>query len=193
MGSNTPQPFPLDRQVKRMAYTGNAAIFPRNKFDIVGTPRHNQLVNPALVDGSKRGASKIILSTEFVYYNNWSSIANDQSIIKSHRSIMPFVGGSAGSDVYNEPLGGAGDRFFYPALSMIKKAEQIGPMMIVDPDTTLNAVGRHHPGGDRTYGGTAQFSFCDGHVEQMTVIDSIKKQLWGDRVYSLSGNNRVAP
>ena len=27
----------------------------------------------------------------------------------------------------------------------------------------------------------------------MTVIDSVKKQLWGDRNYSISGNNRVSP
>ena len=69
----------------------------------------------------------------------------------------------------------------------------MGAGLIVNNASTLNAVGRTHPGGNKRDGGTAEFSFCDGHVEQMTVIDSIKKQLWGDRVYSITGNNRVSP
>ena len=38
------------------------------------------------------------------------------------------------------------------------------------------------------YGGTANFVFVDGHVETMTVIESIEQQLWGDRFHSLTGN-----
>jgi prepilin-type processing-associated H-X9-DG protein len=195
VGNTNPSPLPLDRQVKRMAYTGNAAVFTRNKFSLGGTPRRNQFVNPSWIDGSKKGASKTILVTEFFYYNNWSSIQDPSTgAIKSHRSIMPFIGGSSGADVYNEPdLGNGTDRFFYPAETAILPVDQMGPGMIVNNSSALNAVGRTHPGGDKRYGGTAEFSFCDGHVEQMTVVQSIKKQLWGDRVYSLTGNNRVSP
>ena len=58
--------------------------------------------------------------------------------------------------------------------------------------TTLNAVGRHHPGKDKK-GGTANFCFVDGHVEQMTVLQSLQQRKWGDRFYSITGENRVSP
>jgi len=51
----------------------------------------------------------------------------------------------------------------------------------------LNAVGRHHDGNTGRYGGKANFSFIDGHVERMNVVDSVRRRLWGDRVYALSG------
>ncbi len=195
VGNSTPAPLPLDRQTKRMAYTGNAAVFPRNKFSLEGTARKNQLVNPSWIDGSKKGAAKTILVTEYFYYDNWSSLQDPSTgVIKSHRPIMPFIGGSAGADVYNEPdMGNGVDRFFYPNESAILPLDQMGAGMIVNNSTTLNAVGRTHPGGSKRYGGTAQFAFCDGHVEQMSVVDSIKKQLWGDRAFSITGNNRVSP
>ena len=31
----------------------------------------------------------------------------------------------------------------------------------------------------------------DGHVEFMTVQETIKQRKWGDRVYSVTGDNRV--
>jgi hypothetical protein len=33
----------------------------------------------------------------------------------------------------------------------------------------------------------------DGHIERMNVLQSIRKRLWGDRYYSLSGANKVDP
>ncbi len=183
--------IPLDRQVPRVAYTGNAAVFPRNKFSLAGTSRKNQLVNPSMIDGSKFGASKVIVATEFFYANDWKSIS-DGFISKSHRSVTPFIGGSAGTDVFNEPPFGGGPRFFYPPESSILKKDQMGDGMIVNSNSALNAVGRHHPGGDSAYGGTANFAFADGHTERMTVLDSIRNRLWGDRFYSITGNNLVS-
>jgi len=59
----------------------------------------------------------------------------------------------------------------------------------------INAVGRHHPTADATYaeryGGSANFLFCDGHVENMTVLESMAQRKWGDAYYSLTGANRV--
>jgi len=55
----------------------------------------------------------------------------------------------------------------------------------------INAVGRHHPGGDSLYGGTANFLMGDGHGERMTVLDSLIERKWGDRYYGLSGHNLV--
>jgi prepilin-type processing-associated H-X9-DG protein len=55
----------------------------------------------------------------------------------------------------------------------------------------INAVGRHHPGGDSVYGGTVNFLFCDGHVERLTPLQSMQQRKWGNRYYSLSGPNEV--
>lgn len=191
MGGRIGTPTPIDRQAKRMAYTGNAAIFTRNKFS-ASTARKNQLVNPAWIDGATKGASKTILATEFIHFGDWKSLSDESGQkIKSHRSIMPFVGKSAGADVYQEPTQGSKAPFKYPDLDMILGKDYIAEQMIVNPNTTLNAVGRQHPGGDSKYGGTANFSFADGHVETMSVVESVKRKLWGDRVYSVTGNNKV--
>ncbi|MFM9996420.1 MAG: type II secretion system protein [Phycisphaerales bacterium] len=181
--------LPRDRQARRMAFAGNAAVFTRNKF-AVSTPRKNQLVNPAGVDGSRYGASKVILLTEFIYTQDWKSIFDGEKS-KSHRPITPFIGGSSGTDVYNEPNIGNAERFTYPPLSAILRNDQLGEGMIVNANSNLNAVARHHPGPTGPYGGASNFAFCDGHVEQMNVVQSIKKRLWGDRFYSITGGNAV--
>jgi prepilin-type N-terminal cleavage/methylation domain-containing protein/prepilin-type processing-associated H-X9-DG protein len=184
MGTGSPAAAPQDRQAKRMAYAGNAAIFPRNKFS-QGTPRRNQLVIIDRITFPGRN----IMATEFAEANNWQSIA-DSGKSKSHRPITPFVGGSSGADVYNEPDLGAEPRFFYPETTAIRRADQLGNDLIVDQNTNLNAVGRHHPGArDKSYGGTANFVFVDGHVERMTLLDSIRQKKWGDQFYSLTGRN----
>ncbi|MEX2217973.1 MAG: prepilin-type N-terminal cleavage/methylation domain-containing protein [Phycisphaerales bacterium] len=185
--------FPLDRQVKRMGYTGNAAIFPRNKFSGAGA-RRNIFVNPSTIDGSIGGGSKTILITEFVSTGNWNVIgaaAGGGFESKSHRSIQPFLGISAGSSVYEEPTVGT-NRFYYPTTSAILAPKDIPPYMMETPViSTLNAAGRSHPGRGSKEGGTANFAFVDGHVEQMTVKDTIRKRLWGERFYSISGDNKI--
>jgi len=179
-------PTPDDRQAKRMAYTGNAAIFPRNKFYSSGGERKNQLVTDATI----LLPSSTILVTEYLYNKGWDAI-NVGGIYKSHRPITPFVGGSAGVRVYDEPQGGALARFFYPRDSDILELSAI-PQGAIDETspTTLNAVGRHHPGKDKK-GGTANFAFVDAHVEQMTVLQSVVQRKWGDRFYTLTGGNQV--
>lgn len=184
-GQSLAADYPKDRQARRVAFTGNAAIFPRNKFT-AQSGRKNQLVNSAAISDPAR----IILATEFLDYRQWASLRTPDGVIKSHRPVTPFVGGSAG-DVYAEPNTGGSPRFFYPGDSVIRTRKELGENMIEDSNSTLNAVGRHHPGGDNEYGGTANFVFVDGHVENMTVLDSIRQMKWGDRFFSLSGNNAV--
>jgi prepilin-type N-terminal cleavage/methylation domain-containing protein/prepilin-type processing-associated H-X9-DG protein len=196
LGAPAGATLPLDRQVKRMAYTGNAAIFPRNKFYGSSGERLNRLVNPAAVDGSRNGPSKTVLATEFFSSPDWASLRNGEMKIKSHRPITPFVGLSAGADVYAEPIGGGNiPRFAYPSVDAILPRNQLGENLIDSPGVSpLNAVGRSHPGGDRKIGGSANFAMVDGHVERMTVADSIARKLWGDRFYSLTGGgDRVQP
>jgi len=184
LGQQQPSDFPEDRQAKRMAFTGNAAIFPRNKFSMQGSIRKNKLVKGALV----QGAASTILATEFLESAGWKSVF-DGYISKSHRPVTPFLGGSAGSDVFNEPEFGGQPRFFYPSEDSILPDGQLGEGMIVNANSNLNAVGRHHDGGDRRVGGTANFLFVDGHVARMTVLKSVQDRLWGDRFYSLTGKN----
>ncbi|MDX9912052.1 MAG: prepilin-type N-terminal cleavage/methylation domain-containing protein [Phycisphaerales bacterium] len=184
-----------DRQARRMAYTGNAAIFPRNKFFDGGGPRKNQLVRVSKVDAAAKGGAGTILATEFYYSreNGWRSIQKGSSDtggweVKSHRPITPFVGRSSGQDVYAEPIGGPQDRFKYPDPSDILDTADVDKLAgVIDGATRaiVNAVGRHHA-GDK-----ANFAFVDGHVETLTVKETIEKRLWGDKFWSLTGNNGV--
>jgi prepilin-type N-terminal cleavage/methylation domain-containing protein/prepilin-type processing-associated H-X9-DG protein len=188
---------PMDRQVPRTAYTGNAAIFPRNKFTLAGGQRHQRFVRAAEPEQTARGGAGTILVTEFGFTDRhgWQTIANGDGVSKSHRSITPFVGISSGTAIYNEPNSPGVARFRYPNLSDILKENQLGPGMIEDSSpTALNAVGRHHVGGggeDAAYGGKANFAFGDGHVENLQIVDTVRRRLWGERFFSMSGDNRV--
>jgi len=188
LGQGVGSDLPRDKQAARIAITGNAAIFTRNKF-FQPTRRRNQLVRLFGVDGSMRGASGTVLTAEF--HDNgdgWSSLATDQGnpVIKSHRPVMPFLGRSTGIDVYNEPLSGSAERFVYPRLEdLIEDTEQRRAGGLIEhPNTILNAVGRHH-------GGKTVFAFTDGHVELLDIRETIKQRLWGDRAFSITGPNRV--
>ena len=179
-----------DFQVRRMAYTGNEAVFPRNKFSDFGRPRQNKFVK----DSEISLPSGTILATEFAHKANWSSLYNgSDSIIVSHRSIFPFEGISSGSDPYGEPLGAAAvARFRYPALTSIQRESNLNDGLLGSSGLSiLNAVGRTHKGRRDDKGGGANFAFVDNHVEMMTVSESIKQKKWGDRAYSITGDNRV--
>ena len=183
LGNTAGAPTPMDRQVKRTAFAGNAAIFPRNKFNQPGQ-RQNRLVREGEFDDD----SRTILATEYLdVKNGWKTLASQSdNIIKSHRPITPFLGRSSGTDVYTEPKSG-NKRFVYPGEDALYDDSFFNgntENMINDGNSILNAVGRHH-------GGKADFVFVDGHVETMTVRESVQKRLWGSRFYSLTGSNKV--
>lgn len=183
LGRTAGSALPRDRQVARTAFTGNAALFPRNKFYASGGSRKNKFVKESEIFM----ASKTILITEFYDSGDgWSSLADGNSgVIKSHRSVTPFIGRSAGTNVYAEPDNGNVARFVYPPEEAILGGDDLGANMINNSNTTLNAVGRHHPSGK------VNFGFVDGHVEGLTLQDTVRDRLWGDRFYSITGNNRV--
>jgi len=186
---------PEDLQVKRIAYTGNAAIFPRNKF-ATNKIRRNRLVKGSEIDQG----SRVILATEFLYVDNYKSLADVEGSedptqirnfkVKSHRPVTPFIGLSAGTKVYDEPDSGTIARFRYPNVdpraSEILRKDELGAGMIVDGSTsTLNAVGRHHAGE------AVNFLFVDGHVAKHTIRETVEQRLWGERFWSLTGSNAV--
>ena len=185
-----------DLQVARNAYTVNDALFPRNKLVADGSPRRYRFVNPSVADSFLLGSSGLILGTEFYSSSNWTAIqsSSEPGVIKSHRPITPFKTRSA--ERWNPHQ--EGDRpgvasFLYPTADDIKSKDEIkgNISLIEDGDTILNAVGRTHPGGTGEIGGTANFVFVDGHVGRTTVLETVEKRQWGDRFYSLTGNNLV--
>ncbi len=178
--------YPHDRQVDRIAFTGNAAVFPRNKLNVTlnGTSRtwlrDNQLVNPAWI----RRPSETILATEFAPGLDWRTLkdtpegdTNPFAVIKSHRPVTPFIlGGNAGgltnhNDIYKQnPQRRVRPYFYYPfksALSTVPAKTYVNGQgqagLIVDEQTGLNAVARMHPGGDEL-GGSTYFLYIDGAV-----------------------------
>lgn len=205
LGGGVGTAIPNDRQAKRLAYTANAAIMPRNRFGATG-PRVAQIVTPATTvipagvsAGRPAGTdlalphsitqpSNAIAFTEFVVRsdNSWTALSIN-GISKSHRPVTPFLGRTAGIDVFNEPSTvGSIPRFRYPTQQEIYVSlGQVPEGAIADPNTELNAVGRHHTGN------AANFAFLDGHLETMTVQNSVLQRKWGDKFYSISGDNRI--
>lgn len=188
-GSTTPSNPPEDRQASRCAFTGNAAIFGRNKLYSSGGGRKNRLVNDAWIFNP----SKTILMTEFADKDNYSILEGGEAglaTIKSHRPVMPFVNMGTGTDIYNAPRANRANAFRYPSIANgeLRMMDLLGANMW-QSGSELNCVGRFHPGGDKAFGGTTNFAFVDAHVERMTVADSVRKKLWGDKVWSLEGTD----
>lgn len=186
-----------DYQASRMAYTANAAIMPRNKLtsSMSGGSRINKFTN----DSAIKHPGQVIMATE--YNNYWPAIAVNSGsglLSKSHRPVNPFYSYSSGWDEYNaaEPRGAGRAAFtlgnggpdgnwgLYPLNQVLSTGGLI-------EDSEINAIGRHHPGGDKEFGGTVNFLYVDSHVDRKTVLDTMKKFEWGSRYYTLSGNAMV--
>ncbi len=184
-GQSTPSDPPYDRQVGRVAFSANAAIIPRNKFvDVIRPsrlPSDSEIFNPA----------KTILACEFASYGgNWNAVfVGNKS--KSHRPITPFEGSAPEPNMEPGVNGPSSiQRFSYPDLNDIVTNEIIGtdPNGLIDGALhPLNTVGRQQPGSKGPYGGSSHFVFLDGHVDRMNVVETVKKRLWGEKFYSLSG------
>jgi prepilin-type processing-associated H-X9-DG protein len=197
LGASAPAAIPNDRQAKRLAYAANGAVMPRNKFTDTGSPRMAKLFdgNPtAPAADTQLDGSKLIAFTEWAYLpgnapsGGWAGLASGGSLYKAHRPITPFMGLSSGTNVYAEPNGGTTPRFRYPTASEILPLNQLSSGFFSGGDVSeLNAVGRHHAGG------RANFAFLDGHVERLTVLESIQQRKWGRAFYTITGKNAVQP
>lgn len=176
--------LPQDRQAVRMAYTLNAALVPRNYLIGTSTPRLAQFVPK----DAPQNPSGTILSTELAVSPTigWLTLATEEGVIKSHRPITPFLGLSAGLGVFLEPNVGTAPRFAYPGVGSIVPISEF-PQNIWTLNTELNAVGRHHAGG------SAHFAMLDLSVRRATVQSTISDRLWGERFWSITGNNTIVP
>lgn len=196
-------PPPPDWQPTRLAYTVNGAIMPPGTM-FNHWPRATRLV--ALGEIQRPEATVVVTEFHHDPIVGWRGIAEDNRVSRSHRPIMPFVGGSSGAySVYSEPNIGSSPRFFYPTDNSIFTVAQIGRMnqlfgvvnlITSDAVTSLNAVGRTHPGpgsGRAHDGRAANLALADGHVERMHVRQTLERRLWGDRFWGITGNNAVDP
>lgn len=185
-----------DKQAERMGFTANAAIIPRNKFTNALSlgPRVNRLVNDTEI---KRPGATILIGDFISSLAGVSEENGDGFLSKSHRPVQAFYHIGYGSDEYQVPPNQPG--FYYglpedPTTFGVKPLKEVRAQvnLIGNPGSVeINAIGRHHPGGDKIYGGTANFLFVDGHVDRHTILESMKKKLWGDRYYSITGVNKL--
>lgn len=184
---------PQDKQAPRMAYTGSAAIVPRDRFtrNLSGGPRHNVLVNQSSI----QFPATTTLITEFSSYSEAITInVGGQYASASFLPLNPFYSLANGYDPY--ATDGAWfvyeDIYGVPSLiPMSDVANSEGWMGISYGIGNINLMGRHHPGGDAFYDGGANALFVDGSVRSTTAWRSIEERLWGDRFYSVTGDNRV--
>lgn len=181
-----------DKQAPRMAYTASAAIMPRNKWtrSLSGGQRVNRFVR----ENEIKQAGDVIMLTEF--NRNWKAVSKSdgsQYLSKSHRPIAPFYHEGDGYQEYQSET--LGFRYGPPG----DATYDLAPFSVIEDQpeliegargTELNCVGRHHPGEDKL-GGSANFLYVDGHVERTTILKTMQDRKWGERYYSVSGENRV--
>jgi len=186
--------LPLDRQLARVAFAGNGAIFPRNKLGSAPGSRRNRLVKDAEIFNAAR---TILVAELYDSGYSWSSLSKSDNpgslLIASHRPVQPFSADGDYSDaaIYNAPNyppGTSGPpRYRYPSadpddgeLTKDDKDKGEGSML----ERGLDMVGQVHSG-------KGNFCFVDGHVETLTTIETVEKRLWGDKYYSITGDNRI--
>ena len=178
-----------DKQVARLAFGGNGALFPRNKFSqmMFGSPRQNQFVRDAVI----QFPAKTILVGEFDDGGkDWRILArkvdsSDDGLWSSgsHRPFTPFVALSA-EDVYDEAADRKSYRYSYTRDILTEDEVQGDPGLELSSENSLNAFSRMH-------GGKGVTGYTDGHSEMKELTDTILNEEWGQRFYSMSGNNRV--
>ena len=189
-GGNGPPGTVEDRQAQFIAYGGNAGIFPRNKFTTAmsGGARVNRFVNEKEIN-----SGRVILAGEF--QSNWKVLGIDQGggvLSKSHRSINPFFSASSGSDEFSVPPEMSTFTYKPDANYGLRNVNESSVGWIDTSNVSeVNAVGRHHPNGDK-WGGSSNFLYCDGHVERKTIAQTLEKAEWGNKYFAITGDNRVA-
>lgn len=196
-----------DFQAPWMAYGTNAAIIPRNKYEermaaqgLTLLKRHNIWVNESKLNTQRR----IVLAAEYsrnpIHLLSGDPFSGD-AVMKAHRPLDPFAsGGVATNDYIQQPKTrsiwgyleiGESDPGTY---GIVPDAEEklASQYNLIGNASRLriNAIGRHHPGGDE-FGGTTNFLFVDGGVGRKTVFQTMENREWGDRYYSLTGANRI--
>lgn len=168
----------VDFQVRRLAYTVNEAICPRNKFtqEVEG---HLGGLSSQHVRASKvRKASDIILATEFT--SDWRVVSDggQDNIVKSHRPVHAFRNISSSSYDLSSPL------TINPNITTYFEFAPPPPFPPLADNNRLGWVGRNHGRGKTA---KTNFLYADGHVESKTIEETLQKPnwQWGTKIYSL--------
>jgi prepilin-type N-terminal cleavage/methylation domain-containing protein/prepilin-type processing-associated H-X9-DG protein len=199
--ANSPAGAAVDYQAPRLAYTANEAIMGRNKFVIgfQGALRTYQFVRA----GSVTHSASTILVTEFNQDWHVVSAASDDGsgtfVCKSHRPVSGFMQilGLGTPTALDLALGGnlGGNN-----LIRVQKKDIAGDPSVANiggvgqAQTSLDWVGRNH--GSRTLVNgwdmrTTNFLYCDGHVENKNLADTLTPWEWGDQMFSLNPGSDI--
>jgi prepilin-type processing-associated H-X9-DG protein len=161
-------------------------------------------VDLSAIDGSRKGASGTILLTEWAYNSAYTCLADidtgGANIVKSHRPVSPVVGLDGSNPLATTAINNPAPYKYIQIETPSVQAEfgyfdrkilaPQGLLTFGNSASSASAVGRHHAGKD-PFGGSANFAFVDGHVENSTIAKTIRKRLWGDRYYSIRGTNGI--
>lgn len=172
-----------DNQVRRLAYTVNEAVCPRNKFsdgvrNESGINRLSQYVKASKI----KKAAEVILATEFVENYRIVSVSDD-GIVKSHRPVHGLQargGGQYDLNAIQTPL----NPNLQNAPYELSDAPAYPPLSESKP---LSWIGRNHGKAKGKKYPQTNFLYCDGHVEKKTIEETLEKPnwQWGERIYSL--------
>ncbi len=181
----------IDKQVRRMAYTANEALCPRNKF-VKGFQGAKRVFRFARSERVKR-TSSTIFAAEML--DDWRIVSGEarngavsEPVSKSHRPLTGFIGTDGTIDLDQVPPDFRG----IPPFRRVT-AKDINPKP--QPDgaivSRLDWLGRHHGPASKP---TTQFVYCDGSVSLKRVEQTVPSDNqtdapgeWGDYIYSVEG------
>ncbi len=177
-------PGVIDRQVDIVAFAANEMLIPRNKFfQPNASARANQLVRA----GNVADMSNTNMVTEWI--DNFGAVSDQGGTSKSHRSINPV------QTVFDNTT----PTTWRTNVKIVDVSAQQQNFGVIDydqalglttyPNPPINAIGRHHPGGDGKLGGTTNFTAADGSTQRSTVVEATEEWIWGSKFHSLSGEN----
>jgi prepilin-type N-terminal cleavage/methylation domain-containing protein/prepilin-type processing-associated H-X9-DG protein len=189
-GQVAESPTLQDAQVPRIGFTVNDALMPRNKLVKEGFPRYYRQVRI----GEPQNASSTIMVAEMLNRNGSWKPWFQGTLSKSHRPISAFVPVSGTeSEPRSQPATTNIPSFEYVDVSDTDNTGSLYATSLIsdgniDALPSINLAARHHPNtAGSKFGGTGHYSFVDGHVERLTVRDTISKRLWGEKYHSLTG------
>jgi prepilin-type N-terminal cleavage/methylation domain-containing protein/prepilin-type processing-associated H-X9-DG protein len=168
----------VDSQVRRLAYTVNEVICPRNKFseDVEGHlgGLSNQYVRASRI----KKTADVILATEFGA--DWRIVSDGglDNVVKSHRPVHALRNISTGSYDLTSPL------TINPNIREYFEFAPPPPFPPLADENRLGWIGRNHGKGKQA---KTNFLYCDGHVEAKTIEQTLTRPnwQWGTRIYSL--------
>ncbi|MGD0390270.1 MAG: type II secretion system protein [Tepidisphaeraceae bacterium] len=218
---STPGPSQLpDYQAPRMAYTANEAIMGRNKFvpGFQGAIRTYQWVPAAEIRHSAATILVTEFNPDWNVVNDYSDADGSTPVCKSHRPVCPYVLETAAGSLLHGvgPVGAykldqaplhqlTGNT---PCLQRVTKSmmtpyPHLGFQPLGQTSTSMDWIGRVHGAfklgtitdGTTSISGwdmrTTNFLYCDGHVENKNVADTLSPWEWGDQMYSLNPGSDI--